>query len=118
MADIGNITFASEDPPELASFWAEVLDGERQDLPPSYDGELVERDDGPNLLFMDLPKGTQRGLPIHLDLTVADREAAIERFRDLGAAVRETKSEEFGDRTHTWTVMEDPEGNGFCVSDH
>jgi len=56
-------------------------------------------------------------LPVHLDLAIEDRAAAVERFRDLGGAVRETKSEEFADQTHTWTVMEDPEGNEFCVSE-
>lgn len=117
MAEIGNVTFACDDPAGLADFWAAVLDGERVELPDSFDGELVERPDGPNLLFKDLPRGTERGLPIHLDLVVENREAAVERFRDLGGAVRETKSEEFAGGTHTWTVMEDPEGNGFCVSE-
>ena len=118
MAEIGNVTFACEDLPRLAEFWATVLDGERVELPDSFDGELVRRPDGPNLLFNDLPKGTERDLPIHLDLVVEDRETAVERFRDLGGAVRETKSDEFAGQTHTWTVMEDPEGNGFCVSEY
>ena len=64
-----------------------------------------------------LPRGTEQDLPVHLDLAVEDRAAAVERFRDLGRAVRETRSEEFADQTHTWTVMEDPEGNEFCVSE-
>jgi len=36
----------------------------------------------------------------------------------LGAGVRETKTEVAGDHTATWTVMEDPEGNGFCVFEY
>lgn len=117
MAEIGNVTFACDDPAGLADFWVAVLGGERVELPDSFDGELVRRAGGPNLLFNDLPRGTDRDLPIHLDLVVEDREAAVEQFRDLGGAVRETKSEEFAGRTQTWTVMEDPEGNGFCVSE-
>lgn len=117
MAQLSNVTFATDDPEGLASFWTAVLGGTRREVPEASGVALVEREDGPNLLFKDLPKGTERDLPIHLDLHVEDREEAIERFSDLGASVRETKSEEYGEHTHTWTVMEDPDGNGFCVTD-
>jgi hypothetical protein len=103
----------------LASFWAAALDGTRRELPASLDPEIVDRPgDGPDLLFKDLPKGTERDLPIHLDLSTADREATVDRLRDLGATVRETKTESYETHTATWTVMEDPEGNGFCVSEY
>lgn len=64
------------------------------------------------------PKGTKRDLPIYLDLDAEDREATIERLRELGASVRETKTEEFEGFTATWTVLEDPEGNGFWVTEY
>ena len=47
-SEIGNVTFACEDPPRLAEFWATLLDGERVELPDSFDGELVRGPDGPN----------------------------------------------------------------------
>ena len=82
---------------------------------------IPERREHVHVLVSDsingLPRGTEHDLPVHLDLAVEDRAAAVERFRDLGGAVRETRSEEFADQTHTWTVMEDPEGNEFCVSE-
>lgn len=114
------VTFACDDPEELAAFWAAALDGERRDLPPSIEDVVVELpNDGPDLLFKgDLAKGTQRDLPIHLDLEGADRTSAVDRLRELGAEVRETKTETFETHTSTWTVMEDPEGNGFCVSEY
>lgn len=71
--------------------------------------------EGPDLLFRDLPKGTWRDMPIHLDLGTDDRETTVKRLRNLGAGVRETKSETHETHTAEWTVMEDPEGNGFCV---
>ncbi|MFB6174099.1 MAG: VOC family protein [Halobacteriales archaeon] len=116
MAKIKNITIACDDPNRLASFWAAVLDGDRPDLPPAVDPEVVDLGEGsPGMLFADLPKADTDEMPIHLDLSVDDREAAVERFERLGATVRETKSEQFDSQTNTWTVMEDPEGNGFCV---
>jgi hypothetical protein len=39
-------------------------------------------------------------------------ELAVKRLSGLGATVVETKTGTFGE---TWTVMRDPEGNGFCV---
>ena len=119
MADIGSITFDCNDPDHLAEFWAEALDGERVELPVATDDEKVALPgDGPNLLFREAPKGTERDLPIHLDLNADDRGATIERLRDLGASVRETKTEEFEEFTATWTVLEDPDGNGFCVTEY
>jgi len=119
MPDIQFITFACTDPEQLATFWAEAIDGERRPLPASLDPEIVDRPgDGPDLLFKEQPKGTERDLPIHLDLSTADREETVERLCDLGASVRETKTESYETHTATWTVMEDPEGNGFCVSEY
>ncbi|PCR91179.1 VOC family protein [Natrinema ejinorense] len=118
MVKIKTITFACNDPERLASFWEAALDGERRDLPPSIDPEVVDRPgDGPDLLFKELPKGTEQDLPIHLDLATDDREATVDRLRDLGASVRETKTETVASRTSTWTILEDPEGNGFCVTE-
>lgn len=119
MIDMQFITFACADPDRQATFWAEALGGERRELPPDIDPEIVDRPgEGPDLLFKDLPKGTRRDLPIHLDFETDDREATVERLQDLGASVRETNTETFEDRTSTWTVMADPEGNGFCVSEY
>lgn len=118
MAELHFVTFACEDPGRLAEFWASALDGEVRGLPESFDEEIVDRPgDGPDLLFKDLPKGTERDLPIHLDLQTEDREATVERLCELGATVRETKSESFETHEPTWTVLEDPERNGFCVSE-
>ncbi|QLG50026.1 VOC family protein [Natrinema halophilum] len=119
MIGIKFITVACEGPRKLAAFWAAALDGDLRELPPTIDPVIVERSgDGPALLFKELPKGTTRDLPIHLDLSTSDREATVERLCDLGAAVRETKTETVDTQTATWTVMEDPEGNRFCVSEY
>ena len=39
----------------------------------------------------------------------------MQRLVGLGAAVVETKTRTTGPWEEVWTVMRDPEGNGFCV---
>ncbi|MFB1066567.1 VOC family protein [Natrinema sp. H-ect4] len=119
MTEIEFITFACTNPDRLASFWERAIDGERRDLPSSLEPEIVDRlGEGPDLLFKPQPKGTERDLPIHLDLSTEDREATVDRLRELGASVRETKTETHETRTAVWTILEDPAGNGFCVSEY
>jgi predicted enzyme related to lactoylglutathione lyase len=95
---LNRITFASEDPARLAEFWTALLDG-----------------DGPELFFDKRQKSPTIELPIHLDVNVPDREAELQRVLELGGKLVETKSHAIGDLSETWTVMRDPEGNGFCI---
>jgi hypothetical protein len=133
VAPIGNITFACENPVELAEFWAaatgytpldvppEVMEQvqkgiERGELDPTGWAMLVPPDGtGPRLLFQRRPKSPTESIPIHLDLNAEDREAEVKRLEKLGATVVETKSSKIGDFEEVCTVMRDPEGNGFCV---
>ena len=129
MARIGNITFACEDPDGLAAFWIAAIDYELQEPPPGV-LEAIEdaggdpnaaaaaadpEGDGPRLFFKKMPRSSPEHIPIHLDLNAADREKEVERLAALGASIVETKTETTGPYTETWTVMRDPEGNGFCV---
>lgn len=130
MVSIGNVTFACEEPDELASFWAAVLDYELEAIPPAFAEALEEAGhdptdaraisdpsgDGSRLFFKRMPKTPTEHIPIHLDVHVADRTDAVERFADLGAREIETKSFEAGNHREVWTVMKDPEENGFCVA--
>ncbi len=49
---------------------------------------------------------------LHLDLTADDRLMEVERLRDLGAREQRSVTVE-----GNWTVMADPDGNDFCVTD-
>ena len=119
MTKLKFITFSCDDPERLADFWAAALQGERRGLPDTLDSAVVERpDDGPDLLFNDHPTGPKDDIPVHLDISAEDREATVERLCALGATVRETKTEAYETHTSTWTVLEDPEGNGFCVTEY
>jgi len=131
---IASITFASAEPRRLAEFWAAATGYVPVTVPPQVQADIdaavaagaFQEDDwallrhpddhGPRLLFHRRPKSAPEHIPIHLDLDVEDREAEVERLVALGATVVETKTMRFSDtRTDTWTVMRDPEGNGFCV---
>lgn len=129
MAAIGNITFACEDPATLATFWAAAVGYDMQEAPPGL-METIEAEGGdvnaaaaaidpagrgPRLFFKKMTRSSPEQMPIHLDLNADDREAEVERLTDLGATVLETKTESTGPYIQTWTVMRDPEGNGFCV---
>jgi predicted enzyme related to lactoylglutathione lyase len=109
---LNHITFACDDPQRVAEFWAQVLDG--------YTAEPRGESwrafgDGPELFFNRMKKSPTIEVPIHLDINVPDREVELQRLLGLGARLVETKSHSIGDLSETWTVMRDPEGNGFCI---
>lgn len=130
-ASIGNVTFACADPDRLASFWASALGYEREEWPPELEEAWLESGgepnaaaaivdptgEGPRLYFQKKPKTPTESIPIHLDLNTDDREATVERLVEHGATKVETKTREIGPHTETWTVMADPEDNGFCVQE-
>lgn len=108
MLRLNHITFACEDPHRLAEFWASLLDGYSVE-------DNFARGDGPELFFDKREKSPTIELPIHLDVNVPDREVELHRILELGGKLVETKSHQIGELTETWTVMRDPEGNGFCI---
>jgi catechol 2,3-dioxygenase-like lactoylglutathione lyase family enzyme len=110
---VRNITFMSRDPERLADFWAAALE-----LPGrlASAGEVIVHDGDwtfPRLTFQRVDDGPRPPGPMHLDLTPDDRLAAVARLVALGAEEVATQgSEEF-----RWTVLRDPDGNEFCVTD-
>jgi catechol 2,3-dioxygenase-like lactoylglutathione lyase family enzyme len=114
------LTFDCADAARLAGFWAAALGF-----------ELDEDSDGEGAFLAD-PSGVTRGLffqrvpepkvaknRMHMDLrptgTMADE---VERLRALGAAVGELveiPASAVDGQASFWTVMQDPEGNEFCV---
>jgi predicted enzyme related to lactoylglutathione lyase len=114
MLRLRHFTFACDDPRRLAEFWSAVLDYEAQIRGASW-AAVDARGGGPELFFNLLPKSPTIELPVHLDVNVPNREAEVERLVGLGAKIVATKTQEAGELKETWTVMRDPEGNGFCV---
>lgn len=112
MLRLNHISFACADPQRLGEFWAALLDG--YGVVPDGDA-CFARGDGPELFFAKRERSPTIELPIHLDVNVPDRESELERVLGLGGKLVETKSHQIGNLSEIWTVMRDPEGNGFCI---
>jgi hypothetical protein len=132
------------DPDRLAHFWAEALHYKIQDPPagfatwpdflraqgiPESDwnkaSAVVDPDKkGPRVYFQRVPEGKVVKNRVHLDLNVGGGHAAglqenrrrvdaeVQRLEGIGATVFRPGSVEDGEY---WVVMQDPEGNEFCV---
>ena len=109
---LANVTFDSAEPAKLAEFWSAALDvpiGESSE----FFAMLRPADGlGPNYLFLKVPEEKRVKNRMHVDFHAEDMAAEVDRLVGLGA-VRGDSHEEWGIR---WTVMQDPEGNEFCVA--
>lgn len=137
------VTFDASDPAGLAEFWMAVLGYIIQPPPEGFtswdtwarameipeeewnDARAIVDPDGvgPRVLFQRVPEGKTAKNRVHLDVNaggghhverehkVAAVEAHVAQLLDTGG----TFLERF-DREHEyWVVMQDPEGNEFCV---
>jgi predicted enzyme related to lactoylglutathione lyase len=109
-----HITFSCDVPERVAEFWGRLLDYETSAAGTSWFAS-DPRGEGTRLLFNQMPKSPTIELPIHVDVNVPDREAEVARILELGGHLVETKTHRMADFETTWTVMRDPEGNGFCI---
>jgi hypothetical protein len=87
-----------------AQFWSAALRMPQRDLP-GEEGEKYIRLDDPEL-HIEVQK-VEHPSRIHLDIEAQDIEAEVQRLEALGARRL--------DKVHTWTVMEAPTGQRFCV---
>jgi len=111
-----HVTFSCGDPGRVSEFWAALLGYERAAAGSSWLA-TDPRGEDVTLLFNKLAKSATIEVPIHLDLNVPDREAALDRVLQLGGSLVVTKSFEIGELGDSTTIMRDPEGNGFCLED-
>jgi Glyoxalase-like domain len=106
---IKTVSFDAADALRLARFWAAVL-GSDVDEDSTSAKAFVEAAGwgGPNLWFNQVPEPKTAKNRVHFDLRAPGPMAAeVARLENLGATVVGA------DATHT--VMQDPEGNEFCV---
>jgi hypothetical protein len=112
---VGNLTFDCTDALRLASFWSEALG---RPIDPGGDAGYasIGRADPdrtePAWFFERVAEPKVAKNRLHLDLLDADPDA-VERLVALGATIVATH-ELVG--AHGWTVLQDPEGNEFCVA--
>lgn len=116
---LDNVAFDCADPRKVAAFWAQALDHTvRDDGPPGPDEDvadvvsLVDADGTHRMYFQAVPEPKTVKNRVHVDLRPTGTMAEeVERLRTLGATVHRVV-EEGGS---FWTVMQDVEGNEFCV---
>jgi len=138
------VVFDCADPDRLARFWATALHYRVQDPPDGFTSweawladagvpesewnsasAIVDPDGaGPRIYFQRVPEGKVVKNRVHLDLNASSKRevgsdegrrrvgAEVERLRSEGATVVRPGGEERGEY---WVVMQDPEGNEFCV---
>jgi catechol 2,3-dioxygenase-like lactoylglutathione lyase family enzyme len=138
---IGNITFDCVDPTAMAAFWSAAMGyGPPPQYPDDMRRELLDagltEDDllsraiaedpsgaGPRLFFQRVPEPKTAKNRVHLDLnatpgrraTAEEVEAEAQRLEAIGAVRIHVHDGHFGPWPEHHIVMEDPEGNVFCV---
>jgi len=138
------ITFDCGDPAALAAFWCETLGYQLQPPPPGFEtwddaleswgvppelrnerSAAVPVDGaGPRVFFQRVPEGKSAKNRVHLDVRAAPglegdaRMAALtaeaERLTDLGASIMQ-RFEPRPPMSAGYLVLQDPEGNEFCL---
>lgn len=108
---ISNVTFDCHHPRELVRFWSEVLGYEVQNAEQNWASAVDPASNGPRLLFLVVPEGKVAKNRMHVDVAVKDRIAEVDRIVGLGG----TRVRDVGEDGEAWTVLQDPEGNEFCV---
>ena len=143
MATPVQVVIDCADPARLAGFWADALGYEIQAPPEGFDtwedalrawgvpedawnsrSAIVDPDEaGPRIFFQQVPEQKTVKNRVHLDVNAGGPqgtppeerrrrvEAEAERLASLGASV----FREVEERGEHWIVMQDPEGNEFCV---
>jgi hypothetical protein len=107
------------DPRQLAGFWAEALSYVVVERNPDEFQVKDPKGRGGTLYLMKVPEPKVAKNRLHLDLiTQGSMEAEVARLTELGARVIEVRHDDPQEFQHpdTWTVLQDPEGNEFCVS--
>jgi hypothetical protein len=116
-ARISNITFDCDDVLKVAAFWSAVLarpiDKGSGELFASLGGTDGARSE-PAWYFSKVPESRQTKNRVHIDLVNPD-PSAIDELVGLGATVIGQHQVPGG--SHRWTVLQDPEGNEFCIAD-
>ncbi|WP_026924825.1 VOC family protein [Glycomyces arizonensis] len=107
---IVNVTVNTDRPRELAQWWAGALGGEI--ITDWSEFVVVGLGSGPGMGFQYV-EGTEPGR-IHLDLLAGDAGKEVDRLIEAGAS--RVADRGAPDGSFRWTVLADPDGNEFCVT--
>jgi hypothetical protein len=100
----------SGDPGDLGGWWQQALGSVVVNSEPDDFEIRPSVDRLPGLLFVSVSEPKVAKNRLHLDFRPDDRDAEVERLLALGATRTDV-----GHGEQSWVVLEDPEGNEFCV---
>jgi hypothetical protein len=119
---VAAVTVDCHDALAVARFWSAALD---RPIDPKSSSDFAaiglaeHRDtkgwrlgDDPTWLFAKVPEPKTAKNRMHVDLAAPDRETEVARLVELGA----TRVADMNEWGYEWTVLQDPEGNEFCVA--
>jgi len=111
---VGSVVIDCNDFPRMLAFWQAAL-GYVPKYPPEDDWALLRDPEGRgvNVSLQVVPEKRSGKNRLHLDLYAEDQENEVQRLLELGAT-RHPRTAEPGE---DFIVLEDPEGNLFCVVD-
>jgi predicted enzyme related to lactoylglutathione lyase len=110
---VRTVTFDAHDPYQLAGFWLQVFKVERPDDDEPDDPYAAVVTDSVTLLFERNNDEKAVKNRVHLDLEPdCPRDEEVDRLLALGATIAHDRREPNG---LGFVVMQDPEGNEFCV---
>jgi hypothetical protein len=137
------VVFDAADPPKLAAFWGEAIGYVEEDPPDGFDSweawavaNDLPREDwdnyasrvdpdgaGPRLFFQRVPEPKTAKNRVHLDLAVSggrdtpieDRRHRIADAVERAVAAGATRVKAYDEAGQHWVVLQDPEGNEFCL---
>ena len=111
---IGAAVLRVQDLERMSAFWRAALDYVER-APAEEDWVSLRPREGSGVSVSLDRHGSEYGLPprFHLDLYAVDRAAEVQRLVGLGARVIPLEHRGEVD----WTLLEDPEGNRFDVTD-
>ena len=109
--NIEHITFDCHDAQALAGFWSAATGHAIEDDWGAF-VRLAQGQGGIRLCFQVVPEDKVAKNRMHIDINSEDMAETVQDLVELGASVVAEHSSPDG----TWTVMQDPEGNEFCVN--
>ena len=110
MIGIGSVVWGVQDVPRAVEFWNRALDYELK-YPASEGWAILVPRDGDGVQLSLNRVSSPRARRHHIDLFADDQRAEVERLMALGAT-RKVWSYESG---CDYVVLQDPDGNPFCV---
>ena len=110
MLQIGSIVWGVKDVARAVSFWSAALDYQLK-YPAEDDWAILIPKNGTGIQLSLKQITSPKAKRHHMDLFTDDMQREVNRLIALGASRKEWQYEEGAD----YTVLNDPDGNPFCV---